>query len=193
MEIILNYKTHFQFGIKDYCQHGRTLSFFTITGSSRKDSFRMPTLLDMRNFTESAGRWRFLCGCLQQFTWKKPKDLEMDFLILSSQHWCQFLHSKYFPNDPLLIGKRPRENVGFWMKQTKDWNRYVPFHQTCCCCLAAKSYSPPGSSVHGISQARILEWAAIPFSSGSSQPRDWICAPCLAGGFFTTEPPGKPH
>ena len=33
-------------------------------------------------------------------------------------------------------------------------------------------YSPPGSSVHGISQARILEWAAIPFSRGLSQPRN---------------------
>ena len=33
--------------------------------------------------------------------------------------------------------------------------------------------SPPGSSVRGILQARILEWVAIPFSRGSSQPRDW--------------------
>ena len=33
--------------------------------------------------------------------------------------------------------------------------------------------SPPGSSVHGILQATILEWVAIPFSRGSSQPRDW--------------------
>ena len=32
--------------------------------------------------------------------------------------------------------------------------------------------SPPGSSVHGILQARILEWVAIPFSRESSQPRD---------------------
>ena len=34
-------------------------------------------------------------------------------------------------------------------------------------------YSPPGSSVHGILQTRILEWVAISFSRGSSQPRDW--------------------
>ena len=32
--------------------------------------------------------------------------------------------------------------------------------------------SPPGSSVHGVLQARILEWAVIPFSRGLSQPRD---------------------
>ena len=36
-------------------------------------------------------------------------------------------------------------------------------------------YSPPGSSVHGIFQARILEWVAISFSRGSSWPRDWTC------------------
>ena len=52
--------------------------------------------------------------------------------------------------------------------------------------------SPPGSSVHGISQARILEWVAISFSRASSRPRDQTHVPCLAGGFFTTEPPGKP-
>ena len=45
--------------------------------------------------------------------------------------------------------------------------------------------SPPGSSVHGILQGRTLEWVAIPFSRGSSQPRDWIPISCIAGRFFT--------
>ena len=55
--------------------------------------------------------------------------------------------------------------------------------------------SPPGSSVHGISQARILEWVVISFSRGSSPPRDQTCVSCnscTAGRFFTTEPAGKP-
>ena len=43
----------------------------------------------------------------------------------------------------------------------------------------------PGSSVHGILQARLLEWLAIPFFKWSSQPRDWTWVPCLAGRFFT--------
>ena len=38
--------------------------------------------------------------------------------------------------------------------------------------------SPPGSSVHGVPQGRILEWVAISFSKGSSQPRDRTCASC---------------
>ena len=45
--------------------------------------------------------------------------------------------------------------------------------------------SPPGSSVHGILQARILEWVAIPFSRGSSQPRGQTWVFCIAGEFFT--------
>ena len=45
-------------------------------------------------------------------------------------------------------------------------------------------YSPPGSSVHGILQARILEWVAISFSRGSSWPRDQTWASCIAGWLF---------
>ena len=51
--------------------------------------------------------------------------------------------------------------------------------------------SLPVSSVHGISQARTLEWLAMRSSRGSSRSRDWTWVSCLAGGFFTTEPPGK--
>ena len=45
--------------------------------------------------------------------------------------------------------------------------------------------SRPGSSVHGILQARIIEWVAIPFSRASSPPRDWTQVSCVAGSFFT--------
>ena len=56
--------------------------------------------------------------------------------------------------------------------------------------------SLPGSSVHGILQARILQWVAMPSSRGFSRPRDRThvsCGSYIAGGFFTTEPPGKPQ
>ena len=52
-------------------------------------------------------------------------------------------------------------------------------------------YRRPGSSVHGILQARILEWVAISSSRRSSQPRDRTCVSCIAGGIFAAEPPGK--
>ena len=51
----------------------------------------------------------------------------------------------------------------------------------------------PGSSVHGISQAGILEWVAITSSRRFSQLEDQTQSPGLAGGFFTTESPGKPE
>ena len=44
--------------------------------------------------------------------------------------------------------------------------------------------SPAGSSVHGISQARILEWIAISFSRGSSRPRNQTHVSCITGGSF---------
>ena len=53
--------------------------------------------------------------------------------------------------------------------------------------------SPPGSSVHGILQERILEWVAISSSRGPSQPRDRTWVSCIAGRFFTTEAVGKPY
>ena len=55
--------------------------------------------------------------------------------------------------------------------------------------------SPPGSSVHGISQARILEWTAMPSSRGSSQPKDQICVSsvsCIGTWvFLPLVPPGR--
>ena len=54
--------------------------------------------------------------------------------------------------------------------------------------------SPPGPSVHGIFQARILEWVALSFSKGDlPNPRIEPVPPAPAGGFFTTKPPEKPN
>ena len=52
---------------------------------------------------------------------------------------------------------------------------------------------PPSSSVHGILQARILEWVAISFSRGSSQPRDRTQVSHIAGRLFNLCKPGKPR
>jgi len=58
--------------------------------------------------------------------------------------------------------------------------------QSCLTLCDPLDCGPPGSSVHGI-QARILEWVAISFSRGSSQPAvkpTSLASPALAGGFF---------
>ena len=62
--------------------------------------------------------------------------------------------------------------------------------QSCLTLCDPMDCSPPGSSVHGIFQARILEWVAISSSRGSFWPRDWTCVSCIAGRFFNAEPLG---
>ena len=57
--------------------------------------------------------------------------------------------------------------------------------QSCLTLCNPVDYSPPGSSVHGILQERILEWVSILFSRGSSQTRYQTQVSCTAGRFFT--------
>ena len=54
-------------------------------------------------------------------------------------------------------------------------------------------YDPKDYIVHGILQAKILEWVAFPFSRGSSQPRDQTQVSQIAGGSLPAEPQGKPR
>ena len=63
--------------------------------------------------------------------------------------------------------------------------------QSCLTLCNPMDCSLPCSSIHGILQARILEWVAMPSSRGSSQPRDWTHISGIAGGFLTTEPSGE--
>ena len=68
---------------------------------------------------------------------------------------------------------------------------YVLVTQLCLTLCDPMDYSPPGSSVHGILQARILESVTISFSRGSSWPRDRTQVSCIAGKFFTIWTKGK--
>ena len=79
-----------------------------------------------------------------------------------------------------------------------DWTELTePLHKGCYCLIAqlfptlcnSMDYSS-GSSVRGISQVRILEWVATSCSRGSSRSKHWTCISCIAGEFFTIEPPG---
>ena len=60
--------------------------------------------------------------------------------------------------------------------------------QSCPILWDPMDYSPPKSPFHGILQARILDWIAMPSSKESSQSRDQTCTCCITGRFFTTEP-----
>ena len=77
---------------------------------------------------------------------------------------------------------------------SRKWSE-VKITQSCPILCDPMDCSLLGSSVHGILQARILEWVTIPFSMGSSRPRDWTCVFCIAGSFLTIwasrEAPGQ--
>ena len=64
--------------------------------------------------------------------------------------------------------------------------------QSCVTLCSPMDCSLPGSSIHGIFQARVLEWVAISFSSGSPQPRDGIWVSYMQTDALPSEPPGKP-
>ena len=108
------------------------------------------------------------------------------------------------PKNPLLVAvqllkscptlSRPHESCHFLLQCMKV-QRESEVAQSCPTPSDPMDCSPPGSSVHGISQARILEWVAISFSRGSSPPRCQTCISCVScstGRFFTTMPPEPP-
>ena len=64
----------------------------------------------------------------------------------------------------------------------------VSVTQSCLTLCDPMGCSPPGSFVHGILQARILEWVAISFSRGSSWARDWTQVSCIVGRCFNLWP-----
>ena len=75
-----------------------------------------------------------------------------------------------------------------YLPDTASTCKVIAMPPHCCCCLVAKSCltlcdpmdrSPSDSSVHGVSQARLLEWVAISFSRGSCQPRDQTLVSCI--------------
>ena len=88
-----------------------------------------------------------------------------------------------------MLGKSCLRYLSF-----RDSNRVCVCVCVCVCVLVAQlcltlcnpmDCSPPGSSVHGILHASILERVAIPFSRGSFQHRDWTWVSCIAGRCFT--------
>ena len=84
----------------------------------------------------------------------------------------QFLFPLLMPTQPLCVHAQPL--------------------QSCPVLCDPMDRSSSGYSVHRILQEKILEWVAMPSFRGSSRSRNQTCISCFAGGFFTTEPPGKP-
>ena len=81
--------------------------------------------------------------------------------------------------------------IWYWLVDPLLWSVKVKVAQA-----FPTPFHPMDYTVHGNLQARILEWVVIPFSRGSSQPRDWTQVSWIAGGFFTIwatrEAPSRP-
>ena len=96
-------------------------------------------------------------------------------------------------SSPVICRKSLAYEKDVWV--CKIWASYLYVNLTMVCCAQMLQSCPtlfdpmdcslPGSSVHGILKARVLEWVAIPFSRGSSPPRVWTWVSCIAGRFFT--------
>ena len=145
--------------------------------------FRITTLdCETRIQTQAVWLWRPVVSCGY---WNKHKlfDLTQQKQILSQfqrlEFWYQdtgrtMLPPRHLGEDPSYLLQRP-----------------VLSCFSCVWLCNAIGCSPSGS-VHGILQARLLERVAMPFSGGSSPPRDQTRVSCITDGLFTTEPPGKP-
>ena len=81
-----------------------------------------------------------------------------------------------------------KDRNGVDLKEAEDikkrWQEYIEVTQSCPTFCDPMGYSPPGSSLHGILQARVLEWTAISFSRGSSWPRDQTRVSRIPGRHF---------
>ena len=73
-----------------------------------------------------------------------------------------------------------------WDVQISLWPQPTMLAKMKVAQLCPNLCDPMDYTVHGILQARILEWVAFPFSRGSSQPRDQTQVSCIAGRFFTS-------
>ena len=111
----------------------------------------------------------------EQNEWPKVLTLR----ISGNDHSLSNLHSKTYP-----LWFSPRCN-GESVVKSCPVTKSCPVSKSCPTPCNPMDCSRPGSSVHGIFQARGLEWVAISFSRGSSWPRDWTCASYVS--FISTQ------
>ena len=173
-------------------------------------------------WNRSSEQWLWATGSTFQSKWNCKLGSELVWIVgelhvlngLSRLVWEPFHHvtvknvfgvpnihhygRKYVEYNLFIIFRLPR---WMWSQLQRHGRRLSSFilllcvlvAQSCLTLCNPMACSPPGFSVHGILQARILEWIAIPFSRGTSQPRDWTLVSCITGRFVTIWPTGKSY
>ena len=136
----------------------------------------------------------------KELSWEKVYEENYSSLFLAPvfkpQNVC--FHDGYGWSGSLTKSQREEVSLVPWSNDrsgqtyfTRPWKApsiitlCVWVSQSCPTLCDPMNCSPPVCSVHEVLQARILEWVAIPFSRGSSQPRDWTWVSCISCRFFT--------
>ena len=110
--------------------------------------------------------------------WRIERWIKQTEVTAFTELWFQWIEQAR--DEPKNTQYNAREEWVAWKVKVLVSQWCLTLYETMDC-----SCPPPGSSIYGILQTRILEWVAMPFSRGSSQPRDGTWVSCLAGRFFT--------
>ena len=95
------------------------------------------------------------------------------FPLTFYQYW-------FFILNPHSSLPHPAQWQPFWFVHCASFLCMCVCAQSCLTLCDSMDCNPPGSSIHGVLQVRILEWVAIPISRGSSWPRDPTCVSCIS-------------
>jgi len=121
-----------------------------------------------------------------------PKNLVMKTSELTLAPWKAQIRGLKGREQNLRWGANGEESEKWWIQVVHGSDRgsygdikKTVSHSVGVCLCGLMGCSSPGSSTHGILQARILEWVAMPFSRQSSWPRDGTRVSCIVGRFFT--------
>ena len=114
--------------------------------------------------------------------WNAPALFNLQFYLLTPK--AAFHVNAYLKQSPQLGEEGVTSYTATISKESSLRSQKVLVAQSCLTLCNLTGCNPPGFSFYGILQGRILQWVAIPFSRGSSRPKDQSQVSCITGRFF---------